>query len=188
MELRGISRTILVVVAVGLAVLAGIGTAGSFGGDGTLWGDQYDPDSRAEGYADRNGAVLRAPAIRAAVDSVTGLYAEAVNAGEHGVVASLYAEDAVASRPGAPDVEGRSSIRSSLERAFPTGTVMKIDSSDVQVLSPEWASVWGRATAELAANADADRAGAERPMTFFALLRKTDGGWKVVREAVSSNR
>lgn len=188
MEFRSIPRAMLAVAAVGVAILAGIGTAGSFGGVGSLWGDQYDPDSSTEETVDRGEIVLRAPAIRATVDSVVGVYEEAVNAGEHDAVASLYASDAVSSRPGAPATEGRASIRRALERAFPADATLEITSADVRVLSPEWASVYGSAAITGTGMAGADRDGGERPVTFFALLRKGGDGWKVAREAVSSNR
>lgn len=188
MELRGIPRAMLAVAAVGLAVLAGIGTAGSFGDGGSLWGDRYDPNSRSDEAADWGETVLRGPAIRTAVDSVIGTYQKAVNAGEHGEVASLYAEDAVSSRPGAPATEGRASIQKDVTRAFPAEATLLITSADVQVLSPEWASVYGSASVAPAGEGETEAAGGERPVTFFALLRKSDDGWRVVREAVSSNR
>ena len=66
MEAGGIPRAMLAVAAVAIAILAGIGTAGSFGDGGSLWGDRYDPDSGAETSADGSVSVLRAPAIHAA--------------------------------------------------------------------------------------------------------------------------
>lgn len=188
MEMRGIPRAVLAIAAVGLAILAGIGTAGSFGDDGSLWGDHYEPDSPSAASPERDAAVLRGPAIRTAVESVTTAYARAVNDGEHDAAASLYAADAVTSRPGVPAAEGRATIRRSLERAFPTGTTLQIASADVQVLSPEWASVYGSASVAPAGNDGAEATGGKRSVTLFALLRKGDDGWRVVREAVSSNR
>ncbi len=188
MEFRGIPRAMLAVAAVGIAILTGIGTAGSFGGGDSLWGDQYDPESPSEASADRGETVLRAPAIRGVVDSMTTLYENALDAGRHGAAASLYAEDAVTSQPDAPVAEGRASIRSSLEQSFPAEASLEVTSVDVRVLSPEWTSVYGSASVSEAENVDADREAATRPVTFFALLRNSDDGWKVVREAVSSNR
>lgn len=180
---RGLPRALLVVAAVGVAVVAGIGTAGSFGGGGTLWGDRSGEEAGAE-EADRDRAVLRAPVIRAAIDSLTAAYQEAVNAGDLEAAAGVYARDAVSSLPGAPAAEGRGAIRRSLERSFPDGASLEITSTEIDVLSPEWAAAWG------AAAVDRDGAGGDpaTETTFVALFEKTGDGWRVAREAVSASR
>lgn len=193
METRGIPRALLAVGAVALAVLAGIGTAGSFGDSGSLWGDHYDPAGSETDAASRDEAVLRAPAIRAAVDSVIAMYGRALTRGDLDRAAISYASDAVSSWPGERAAEGRRSIRSSLERSFSGDVSLELSSVEIQVLGPEWASAYGRAglaqsPAEEGRAVDDGADARAQPVTFFALLRKTGDGWKVVREAVSSNR
>lgn len=183
-KIQEVPRALLAVAALGIAVLAGIGTADSLGADGSLWG-RPSPGSDASGASSGEPTVLRAPAIRGAVGSLTASFEQAVDAGDLETAAGVYAGDAVSSPPGGPPAEGRSAIHSSLETTFPAGSNLEITSREVKVLSPEWASVFGTAVLD---REGASATGAPSEVTFLALLRKTDDGWAVVREAVSANR
>lgn len=93
MKTPGLPRALLAAGGLVVAVLAGIGTAGSFESGGTLWGDQNDPnpsDTTAQ-----EETVLRAPAIRATIDSINGAFTEALVSADYESVLNFYAEDAV---------------------------------------------------------------------------------------------
>lgn len=147
MRTPGLPRALLVVGGLALAVLAGIGTAGSFGGGGSLWGDYYESDSDPAGV-DRNPTVLRAPAIRATIDSLAARHT------------SWWVDSA-------------------------TGSNARRASTEIQVLSPEWAVAYGTVTGDrdgLQPNEPTNR------VDYLVLFEKTDGGWRVFREAASVAR
>lgn len=183
MKTPGLPRALLVVGGLALAVAAGIGTAGSFGGGGNLWGDQYDT-GKDSSEAGSGPAVLRAPAIRATIDSLHDELRTALEENDFGTVAEVYAEDAVYFPAMAPPVRGREAIRSKLEAVASSVEVLQYRGRDVQVLSPEWATEHG--TVVVRTEAGGDGGGTE--LSYSLLYRKTDTGWKITRDVGSANR
>lgn len=182
MKTPGLPRALLVVGGLALAVAAGIGTAGSFGSDGDLWGDYYDSD-RASGNSEPESTVLRVPAIRSTIDSMSSVLREALVNGEPGTMAGLYAEDAVHIPAQAPPVRGREEIRAHLEREASRVDELRLESRDVQVLSPEWATEHGTVVIRTESQSPASAT----EMSYALLFQKTDAGWKIKRDIGSSN-
>lgn len=182
MKPPGVPRALLVAGGLVLVVVAGIGTAGSFGDGGELWGDGYDAGA-VSGDADRGANVLRAPAIRATIDSMRSVLREALVDGEPGTAAQLYAEDAVYVPAMAPPVRGRGAVRAHLEDEVPNVTEVTVRNRDVRVLSPGWATEEATVVIHTGSESIASTVELRRVLLF----RKTDDGWKISRDVGSLN-
>lgn len=182
MKTPGLPRALLVAGGLALAVVAGIGTAGSFGSGGTLWGDQYDAGN-ASGSDGSGPTVLRAPAIRATIDSLHRELRTGLEENEVGTVAELYAENAVYFPAMGAPVRGREAIRSRLESVASTVEALEYRDREIQVLSPEWATEHGT----VVIRAEGPSAGSATKMSYALLFQKTDAGWKIKRDIGSSN-
>lgn len=185
MKIEGLPRALLAVVAVGIAVLAGIGTAGSFGDGGSLWGEHYDGGS-ASGTSDQDPTVLRAPAIRATIDTMSSAFREALVDGDHEALVELYAEDAVHLPAMAPPVRGREALRAHLEDEVPEVAGLTFERREVHVLSPEWATEHG--TVVIRTEAADDGPAPDMELSYALLFQKTGDGWKITRNVESPNR
>lgn len=188
MKIEGVPRALLAVVAVGIAVLAGIGTAGSFGDGGSLWGEHYDGGSASGGPAGASAqepTVLRAPAIRATIDTMSSAFREALVDGDHGTLVELYAEDAVHLPAMAPPVRGREALRAHLEDEVPEVAGLTFERREVRVLSPEWATEHG--TVLIRTGAGDEGPAPETELSYALLFQKTSDGWKIRRDVESPN-
>lgn len=182
MKTPGLPRALLVAGGLVVAVLAGIGTAGSFGSGGTLWGDQYDPD--ASDATAQEETVLRAPAIRATIDSINGALTEALVNGDYESVLNFYAEDAVYIPAMAPPVRGKQALRDHLNNVTPDISDVTIKSREVTVLSPEWATEHGTGVFRL----EQEGPGSETELSYARLFHKTESGWKIERDVGSTTQ
>lgn len=182
MKTPGLPRALLVAGGLVVAVLAGIGTAGSFGSGGTLWGDQYDPDS-SDATA-QEGTVLRAPAIRATIDSINGALTEALVNGDYESVLDLYTEGAVYFPAMAPPVRGKQALQAHLNTVTPEITDVVFKSREVTVLSPEWATEHGTAVFSL----EEEGADSRTELSYALLFHKTESGWKIKRDVGSATQ
>lgn len=183
MKIRGMPRALLAVVAVAVAILAGIGTAGSFTDDGSLWGGQEEQEAGAA--ETRDEMTLRGPAIRASLDSLQAAYMNALENGDHETLAGFYAEDAVYFPAMAPPVRGRDALRTHLEEELPDVASAELKNEEVLVLSPEWVATHGTVVLRLQGGEDA--AASETELSYALLLHKTDAGWKIERDVGSAN-
>lgn len=177
MKPPGLPRALLVAGGLVLVVVAGIGTAGSFGDGGGLWGDAHDAGA-VSGGADRGEN-----ALRATIDSMRSVLREALVNGEPGTAAELYAEDAVYFPAMAPPVRGREAVRAHLEGEVPNVTEVTVRNRDVRVLSPGWATE--EATVVLHTGSESTASTVE--LSRVLLFRKTDDGWKISRDVGSVN-
>lgn len=182
MKTPGLPRALLVAGGLLVAVLAGVGTAGSFGSGGTLWGDQYDPDS--PDTATQEETVLRAPAIRAGIDSINSALTEALVSADYESVLDFYAEDAVYFPAMGPPVRGKQALSDHLEDVTPDMSDVTIKSREVTVLSPEWATEHGTAVFRL----EEEGAGSTTELSYALLFHKTESGWKIKRDVGSATR
>ena len=118
-------------------------------------------------------------------DSLPQAFEAAVKAGDFDAQARIYTENALYSHPMASPARGRDSIRALFERVTPPGATADIQPMDTQILGPDWVADFGTVTFTFTPE------GAEEPTsienTYFALFHRTDEGWKIVREALSSN-
>jgi len=184
MKIRGLPRALLAVAAVAVAILAGIGTAGSFTDGGSLWGDEYDPDSEAA-EARAQETTLRGPAIRAALDSMQAVYMEALENGDVETVVGFYARDAVYFPAMGEPVRGREALRAHLENELPEIASAEVKSEETLVLSPEWATSHG--TVVFRTEASGEAPASEIELGFSLLFHRTDAGWKIERDVGSAN-
>ena len=127
-------------------------------------------------------------AIRASIDSLAANVMRAEETGDAKLFASTWARDGIMSLPGSPPVRGRDSIVAVFRRRppLPRGARMTIHPTELEILSPEWAYVWGVDT--LAYTPQGATAPIKKTSTFFVLLRKTVEGWQSYREALSPNQ
>lgn len=130
-------------------------------------------------------AAVDTAAILASFDEVRADYAAAFDDGDFAGVASHYAEDAVASFPGAPPVTGRAAIQSAMEETTPEGATLTIEPSETQILSNDVAYDVGLSTQSFTPE------GADEPTestsSYLVILNRTADGWKITRGVVSSN-
>ena len=126
-------------------------------------------------------------AIRASIDSLAANVMRAEETGDAELFASTWAIDGVMSLPGSPPVRGRDSIVAVFRRRppLPPGARMTIHPTELEILSPEWAYVWG---VDTLAYTPQGKAPTKKTSTFFVLLRKTPEGWQSYREALSPNQ
>lgn len=181
MKKPGLPRALLVVGGLALAVAAGIGTAGSFGGEAELWGDLYDPDAD-HGGAEQGETVLRAPAIRTTIDSLQDELREALEERDVETAAELYTDGAVYFPVMANPVRGRRAILSSLKDGASEVAALEFRDREVRVLSPEWATAHGT----LVMRWNADDASEMSDVSYSLLYRRTDDGWMITRDVRSA--
>lgn len=124
-------------------------------------------------------------AVRAAIDSLRGAFESAFQAGDAEAMASFYAEDAVYSAPGEPPAEGREAIRDVIERTHPPDATIDISPSDLVVLDGERVFEFGTGT--MTFTPEGAEQSVEVSSNYSLLVRNTDEGWKLWREALSSN-
>ena len=124
-------------------------------------------------------------AIMATFDSMRTAFEEAFAAADVEAMAALYAEDAIYSEPGRPPVHGRDSIQALLSRTHPEGATIEITPTDVMVLSNDWVYEFGTGTVSVTPEGAGEAV--EMPASYSALFRRTPDGWRLYREALSSN-
>jgi len=127
-------------------------------------------------------------AIRASIDSLAAKVMRAEETGDAELFASTWASDGIMSLPGSPPVRGRDSIVAVFRKRppLPPGGKMTIHPTELEILSPEWAYVWGVDT--LVYTPQNAKAPIKKTSTFFVILRKTAEGWQSYREALSPNQ
>jgi len=182
MKTPGLPRALLVVGGITLAVAAGIGTAGSFGGEAELWGQLYDPDAD-DGGAERPVTVLRAPAIRATIDSLHDELRGALEEGDFETVAGLYADDAVYLPAMANPVHGKRAILRNLRDRVSGMAALEFRDREVRVLSPEWATEHGT----VVVRGTEGSVGPATGLSYSLLYRKTGDGWTITRDVRSAH-
>lgn len=182
MSTPGLPRALLVAGGVLVAVLAGIGTAGSFGSGGTLWGDQYDPDASDESAKEET--VIRAPAIRGTIDSINDVLTEALVSADYESVLDFFAEDAVYFPAMGPPVRGKQALRDHLNDVTPEITDVTFKFREVTVLSPEWATEHGTAVFDF----EQEGPGSATEFSYAVLFHETESGWKIKRDIGSATQ
>lgn len=182
MKTPGLPRALLVVGGLALAIVAGIGTAGSFGGNGNLWGDQYDPDA-GSAEARATETTLRGPAIRATLDSMSAAFMEALENGDHETLAGFYADGAIYFPAMGSPVRGRDALRAHFREDLPDLSSVDVRERQVMVLSPEWATE--HATVVL--REDAEGGSPSTELSYSLLYHRTDAGWRIIRDIASAN-
>ena len=126
--------------------------------------------------------------IRASIDSFGAKVMRANATGDAKLFAETWATDGIMSAPGMPPIHGRDSIVASFRRRapLPPGAVMTINPTELQILSANWAYVFGVDSLILTPQ------GATVPVTetstFLVLLRKGPDGWQNYREVLSANQ
>ena len=118
-------------------------------------------------------------------DTLPQAFEAAVKAGDFDAQARIYTENALYSHPRVPPVRGRDSIRALFERVTPLGATADIRPMDTQILSPNWVADFGTVTFTFTPEGAKEPTSIEN--TYFALFHRTDEGWKIVWEALSSN-
>lgn len=182
MKTPGLPRALLVVGGLALAVAAGIGTADSFGGEAELWGDLYDPDAD-HGGVEQPTTVLRAPAIRATIDSLHDELRGALEDGDFETVAELYADDAVYLPAMAIPVRGKEAILTRLRAVASDRARREFRDREVRVLSPEWATEHGT----VVVRGDEESVNPATELSYSLLYRKTGDGWTITRDVRSAH-
>lgn len=140
------------------------------------------PDSSNEAI------VFDTTAIRASIDSLAANVMRAEREGDAELFATTWATDGIMSLPGNPPLHGRDSIVAYFRRRppLPSGARMTIHPTELQILGPEWAYVFGVDSLTYTPK------GATTPVhetsTFLVLLRKTAEGWQSYREVLSANQ
>jgi uncharacterized protein (TIGR02246 family) len=108
--------------------------------------------------------------------------------GDAELYASAFAEDAILSMPGTPQLQGRAAIKAAFETRppLPPGATFEVRPAEIESISREWAYAFGVDALTFTPP------GFEEPvvetMTFMVLLRKTDDGWKTFREVLSADQ
>lgn len=133
----------------------------------------------------QNDASLDTTAIRAAVDSVRSQFEEAFNAGDYETAASLIHPEMIYSPPGNPPIRGRDSVIAYDRRSFPAGATIEIEPLDTRVLSDEWVYDYGISRVTFTPEGAEEEQSVES--TYLVIVHKTDDGWMVYRESLSSN-
>lgn len=133
-------------------------------------------------------ATIDTAAIKASIDSLGGMVQKAHDTKDNKLLASTWAKDGILTIAGSPPVRGRDAIVNVLGNMtpLPPGGIMTIHPIEVQVLSSEWAYVFGIDSLKYTPP------GAKKPIaetsTFFVLVRKTSEGWQTYRETLSANQ
>ena len=123
--------------------------------------------------------------IQATFDSLAAGFEAAVKAGDFDAQASIYAEDAIYSHPMMNPVKGRDSIRTVLQQVTPPGATADIQPIDTRIIAPDWVYEYG--TVIFTFTPEGSDQSQKVSNTYFALFMRTDKGWKITRETLSSN-
>ena len=126
--------------------------------------------------------------IGAALNELADTIKLAYATGDVDLYASAFAEDAVISMPGISPVRGIAAIRELFinRPQLPPGATFQVVPSEIEILSAEWAYVFGTDTLTYPS---VDGGGqSKETMTFIVLVRKTSEGWKTYREVLSANQ
>jgi uncharacterized protein (TIGR02246 family) len=126
--------------------------------------------------------------IGASLDSLGAVVMQANQTGDAELFASTWAQDGIMSTPGSPPIHGRDSIVAAFRRRPPLapGSSMTIHPTEMQILSPEWAYVFGVDTLRYSPEGAAEPV--TETLTFLVLVRKTPEGWQTYREVLSANQ
>ena len=140
------------------------------------------PDSSTE------AAALDTTAIRASIDSLAANVMRAEEAGDAELFATTWATDGIMALPGKPPLHGRDSIVAYFRRRppLPPGAKMTIHPTELQILSPHWAYVFG--VDSLTFTPQGANSPVHETSTFLVVLRKTSEGWQSYREVLSANQ
>jgi uncharacterized protein (TIGR02246 family) len=113
---------------------------------------------------------------------------QANQTGDAELFASTWARDGIMATPGSPAVHGRDSIVEVFRRRppLPPGSSMTIHPTEMRILSPEWAYVFGVDTLSYTPEGAAEAV--TETLTFLVLVRKTAEGWQTYREVLSANQ
>jgi len=127
-------------------------------------------------------------AIGASLDSLGAIVMQANQTGDAELFASTWASDGIMSTSGSRPLHGRDSIVAAFRRrpALPPGSSMTIHPTEMEILSPEWAYVFGVDT--LRYTPEGSAAPVTETLTFLVLVRKTAEGWQTYREVLSANQ
>lgn len=127
-------------------------------------------------------------AIKASIDSLAGVVQKAHDTKDEKLLASTWAKDGILIMAGQPPIYGREAIVSTLNNMppLPPGGKMEIHPKEIEILSSEWAYVFGvdslKYTAPGATNETVETT------SFFVLVRKTTEGWQTYRETLTPNQ
>jgi uncharacterized protein (TIGR02246 family) len=112
----------------------------------------------------------------------------AEEAGDAELFATTWATDGIMSLPGNSPVHGRDSIVAYFRRRppLPPGAKMTIHPTELQILGPAWAYVFG--VDSLTYTPQGATTPVHKTSTFLVLLRKTSEGWQSYREVLSANQ
>jgi uncharacterized protein (TIGR02246 family) len=104
------------------------------------------------------------------------------------LLASTWAKDGILTIAGSPPIRGRDPIVSAIGNMppLPPGGKMTIHPIEVQVLSSEWAYVFGIDSLKYTPRGATEQV--NKTSTFFVLVRKTPEGWQTYRETLSPNQ
>jgi uncharacterized protein (TIGR02246 family) len=140
------------------------------------------PDSSTE------AAAFDTTATRASIDSLAANVMRAEEAGDAELFATTWASDGIMTLPGKPPVFGRDSIVAYFRRRppLPPGAKMTIHPTELQILSPQWAYVFG--VDSLTYTPQGATAPVHETSTFLVVLKKTSEGWQSYREVLSANQ
>lgn len=126
-------------------------------------------------------AAVDTAAILASIDSLRSAYQDAVADRDWERLGGMVTSEAVMVPPGDAAWD---SLYAAAEGPFPEGATLEIASTEVGVLSADWAYDMGNGTVTWTPE------GAAEPRTlrdtYLVLLHRTEDGWKVHREVASS--
>lgn len=134
-------------------------------------------------------ALLAAPATlsgqdaEAAIAEIQEKWIAGYNAGDAAAVAALYTEDAMLLPPNSEPVEGRDAIR-----AYWQSFMDQAPGSTVNLTTEEVHAPGGDMAVEVGGYVSTGPDGGHLDHgTFMVLYKKTDGGWKMYRDAFNSS-
>lgn len=133
-------------------------------------------------------ASLDTAAIKASIDSLGGMVQKAHETKDNKLLASTWAKDGILTIAGSPPITGRDSIVSALANMppLPPGATMTIHPVEVQVLSSEWAFVFGIDSLKYTPAGSTEQV--NETSTFMVIVRKTPDGWQTYRETLTPNQ
>lgn len=126
-------------------------------------------------------------AILRSIDSLGAVVQKAHTTGDKKLLASTWAEDGIFINCQSEPVRGRDAIVTALTNMppLPPGSNMTVHPLEIQVLSKDWAYVFGVDSLKIA------MPGATTPvvstMSFLVIVKKTKEGWQTYRETLSPN-
>jgi len=133
-------------------------------------------------------SALDTVAIKASIDSLGAMVQKAHDTRDDKLLASTWAKDGILTIAGSPPVRGRDAIVSAIGNMppLPPGGAMTIHPVEVQVLSSEWAYVFGIDSLKYTTPGKTKQI--IETSTFFVLVKKTSEGWQTYRETLSPNQ